>query len=129
MLTFRRIYGIINVIESGKKAKKVCILEWKQMYKDESQLKFEDFVFPYGKLNCNNEWVQLSRLIPWDKIEKRYAKKFVNNGLRISDVSGQHFRRHPDSVSIASGQHIGIIRTAYRNYPDSKTAHPDTLLS
>lgn len=86
MLTFRRIYGIIDVIKSGKKAKKVCVLEWKEMYKDESQLKFEDFVFPYGKLNCNNEWVQLSQLIPWDQIEKRYAKKFVNNGHPAKNV-------------------------------------------
>jgi hypothetical protein len=34
------------------------------MCKYELQLKFEDFVFPYGKLNFNNEWVRLAQIIP-----------------------------------------------------------------
>jgi len=32
-------------------------------------MKLEDFVFPYGKLNPENEQVKLSELIPWDRIE------------------------------------------------------------
>ena len=50
------------------------------MYKLDKQLRFEDFVFPYGKLDNENEWVQLAAIIPWDRIEEMYAKKFVNNG-------------------------------------------------
>ena len=50
------------------------------MYKLDKQLRFEDFVFPYGKLDKGNEWVRLAAIIPWDRIEEMYAKKFVNNG-------------------------------------------------
>ena len=50
------------------------------MYKLDKQLRFEDFVFPYGKLDKENEWVRLAAIIPWDRIEEMYAKKFVNNG-------------------------------------------------
>ena len=50
------------------------------MYKLNRQLTFEDFVFPYGKLSPNNEWVKLAGIIPWDKVEEQYAAKFVNDG-------------------------------------------------
>lgn len=43
-------------------------------------MKFEDFVFPYGKLDAGNDWVKLAEIMAWDVIEKRYAAKFVNNG-------------------------------------------------
>ena len=46
------------------------------MYKIENQLKFEDFIFSYGKLNENNRQIKLSKIIPWDEIEIKYAKKF-----------------------------------------------------
>ncbi len=50
------------------------------MYKDNSQLRIEDFVFPYGKLDTENDWVKLAALVPWDVAEERYAARFVNNG-------------------------------------------------
>lgn len=50
------------------------------MYKKHDQLSIDDFVFPYGKLNPENDWVKLADSIPWDIIEDRYAKKFVKNG-------------------------------------------------
>lgn len=50
------------------------------MYKENRQMRIEDFVFPYGKLNPENEWVKLAELLPWDRIEERYALKFENNG-------------------------------------------------
>ena len=50
------------------------------MYKDNSQLRIEDFVFPYGKLDPQNDWVRLAALVPWDVAEERYAAQFVNNG-------------------------------------------------
>jgi len=52
------------------------------MYRKESngQLEFEDFYLPFGgKLSSDNRWVKLSKLLPWDKIEKRYAKNFSNS--------------------------------------------------
>lgn len=50
------------------------------MYKQDRQMKLEDFVFPYGKLSPENEWVKLAELLAWDRIEERYAAKFENNG-------------------------------------------------
>ena len=50
------------------------------MYKDNRQLRIEDFVFPYGKLDSENDWVRLAALVPWDVAEERYAAQFVNNG-------------------------------------------------
>ena len=56
------------------------------MYKIENQLKFEDFIFPYGKLNENNRWVKLSKIIPWDDVESKYAKKFRKKGNPAKNV-------------------------------------------
>lgn len=50
------------------------------MYKQNRQLTIEDFIFPYGKLNTENEWVKLAELIQWDVVEEMYARQFVNNG-------------------------------------------------
>ena len=50
------------------------------MYKKETQLAFEDFIFPFGELDSENEWVKLAGLIPWDTVEQEYAKQFVDNG-------------------------------------------------
>ena len=50
------------------------------MYRMNRQMQIEDFVFPYGQLDKNNEWVKLADLVPWDEAEEAYAKQFVNNG-------------------------------------------------
>jgi hypothetical protein len=50
------------------------------MYKWDRQIKTDDFMFPYGTLDTENDWVKLSGLIPWDEVEGIYAARFVNNG-------------------------------------------------
>ena len=50
------------------------------MYKDNSQMRIEDFVFPYGELDPDNDWVKLAALVPWDTAEERYAAQFTDNG-------------------------------------------------
>ena len=54
---------------------------WKR---DRDQMTVEDFVPPFGgKLDANNRWVKMSKLMPWDMIEDIYAKTFKdenNNG-------------------------------------------------
>ena len=50
------------------------------MYRMNRQMRIEDFVFPYGQLDKNNEWVKLADLVPWDEAEEIYARQFVNNG-------------------------------------------------
>jgi len=37
-------------------------------------------VFPYRKLDTENDWVKLADLIPLEAAEERYAARFVNNG-------------------------------------------------
>jgi IS5 family transposase len=51
------------------------------MYRKPSgQMKIEDFVLPFeGKLNPENRWVKLSKLIPWEGIEKNYAQLFPSS--------------------------------------------------
>lgn len=74
-------YGRIGARELGKSKEKACTYrgaEW--MYKDNSQLRMEDFIFPYGKLDPENDWVKLAALVPWEIAEERYAARFVNNG-------------------------------------------------
>ena len=45
--------------------------------KDNTQLEFENFYLPFGgKLRSNNRWVQLAKLIPWEKLEDHYADLF-----------------------------------------------------
>jgi len=46
------------------------------------QPEFEDFYLPFGgRLRSDNRWVRLSRLIPWEEIEKEYAKHFAESGM------------------------------------------------
>ena len=45
-----------------------------------SQITFSDFNQPMGmKMNANNRWVKKSEMIPWDKIEEKYAELFPSN--------------------------------------------------
>lgn len=50
------------------------------MYHKKVQMEISDFFFPYGTLEINNRWVQLASLIPWDILDERYSKNFVENG-------------------------------------------------
>ena len=44
-----------------------------------SQITFSDFNQPLGmKMNANNRWVKKAEMIPWDKIEEKYAKQTQN---------------------------------------------------
>jgi len=46
------------------------------------QPEFEDFYLPFGgRLRSDNRWVRLSKLIPWEEIEKKYAKHFTESGM------------------------------------------------
>ena len=51
------------------------------MYRKPSrQMTLNDFILPFsGKLNADNRWVQLARIIPWDQIEKDYAFLFPSD--------------------------------------------------
>lgn len=48
------------------------------MYRfEEKQLSFTDFNQPQGlQMNPENRWIRKAEMIPWDTIEKEYAKLF-----------------------------------------------------
>lgn len=48
------------------------------MYRfEEKQLSFTDFNQPQGlQMNPENRWIKKAEMIPWDTIEKEYAKLF-----------------------------------------------------
>ena len=52
--------------------------------RDRSQVSLEDFILPFGgKLNADNRWVKLSRMMPWDFIEDLYMEEMCpDNGAR-----------------------------------------------
>jgi hypothetical protein len=42
---------------------------------DANQLRIEEFFLPFGRrLNADNRWVRLTKLMPWDYIEEVYAR-------------------------------------------------------
>lgn len=44
------------------------------------QMVLEGFVLPFeGKLDANNRWVKLAKIIPWEQIESDYAELFPSN--------------------------------------------------
>jgi len=44
------------------------------------QMVIEDFLLPFeGKLDANNRWVKLAKIIPWEQIENEYADLFPSN--------------------------------------------------
>jgi len=48
--------------------------------KPDDQLSIDDFILPFeGKLRADNRWVQMAKIIPWERIENDYAKLFPNN--------------------------------------------------
>lgn len=49
--------------------------------RDRKQVSIDEFITPFGgKLSLDNRWVKLSQVIPWDRIEDRYAAKFGKCG-------------------------------------------------
>jgi transposase, IS5 family len=48
--------------------------------KPDDQLSIDDFILPFeSKLRADNRWVQMTKIIPWERIENDYAKLFPNN--------------------------------------------------
>jgi len=60
-----------------------------KMYRhNEQQLEFEEFHLPFGgHLLSNNRWVKLSKLIPWEDVEKLYSSQLSNSGMGAPALS------------------------------------------
>jgi hypothetical protein len=49
--------------------------------RNREQISIDDFIPPFGgKLLADNRWVKLARVIPWERIEERYAVRFGKCG-------------------------------------------------
>ena len=57
---------------------------WRYYSTDSEQLMLDDFAMPFGgSLNPNNRWVKLSRIMPWEHIERIYLESMsVETGRR-----------------------------------------------
>ena len=48
--------------------------------KPDGQLTLDDFKLPFeGNLSAENRWIKMTQLIPWDEIERDYARLFEND--------------------------------------------------
>ena len=72
--------------EKRGKRLKTRALEREMMYRvPEKVPEFEKFDMVFGgKLKRQNRWVILADLIPWDKVEEKYAQLFVTNNGRAA---------------------------------------------
>ena len=49
--------------------------------RNHNQVSVDDFIPPFGgRLSADNRWVKHSRVIPWDRVEERYAARFGKCG-------------------------------------------------
>lgn len=58
-------YDIIDARKIPRTRQKTVHLEGVTMYPQYHQMTLEDYDFPYGKLDPENEWVKLANLVPW----------------------------------------------------------------
>ena len=57
---------------------------------DPNQTEFVDFYLPFGgKLQTSNRWVKLAAKMPWQEVERCYAKSFAGTGMGAPAKSGR----------------------------------------
>ena len=62
------------------------------------QLSLDEFYLGFsGTMDPENRWVKMSRLIPWESIEKQYATLFVENNGQPAKLHITVWQSH-DSV-------------------------------
>ena len=102
------------------------------MYKFiDNQISFEDFETPLGmKLNKENRWVKRAENIPWEEIEKEYAKIFKNKKgnvakplrLALGACIIQSEYGYSDEEIVLQIQETAYLQffCGYKKYDDSK---------
>ncbi|MCK4295557.1 MAG: IS5 family transposase, partial [Candidatus Marinimicrobia bacterium] len=54
-------------------------------FDDPNQIEIKDFVLPFsGRLDPNNKWILLSRMIPWEDLAGKYTKRMSKDFGRLS---------------------------------------------
>ena len=76
--TYTSICGIINARKTARTGQKACTWREKGMYRySNGQISLSDFQQPMGmQLREDNRWVKKAQMIPWNKIEAKYADLF-----------------------------------------------------
>lgn len=72
--------------------------------RDREQLRIDDFILPFGgKLDADNRWVKMARMMPWDMIEDVYAESMSqdNGAPAISSriAFGSNFIKENEKLS------------------------------
>ena len=110
------------------------------MYKfDNGQISLEDFEQPVGMhLKNENRWVKKAQTIPWNKIEKRYAKLFSNKkgnvakslrlGLGACIIQAEY--KYSDEEIVLQIQENPYLQyfCGYKGYDDSKPPFDHSLM-
>ena len=75
-------------------------------YKSSRQLSISEFKMPFeAKLDENNRWVVLSKIVPWEEFARLYYKNFKSNrgaphqGCPACAGSDHHQAHHEDGRS------------------------------
>jgi hypothetical protein len=73
-------------------------------YPSANQVSIDDFLIPQGKrLNVENRWIKLSKIIPWDELSLVYSKKMSvkmgRKGIKPRIVIGSVIIKHLKSLS------------------------------
>jgi len=107
-------------------------------FKD-NQLSLSDFGQAVGlKLNPENRWIKKSRSIPWEEIEKRYAKLFTNRKGNVAKPlrlalgsciiqSEYGYSDEETALQIQEGAYLQYF-CGYREYDDSKPPFDPSLM-
>ena len=78
--------------------------------RDREQMILEDFDLPFGgKLDAENRWVKMAKIMPWDMVEDIYAKSFKNERSE---------GRRPITSQIAFG---AVYIKENENFPQERT--------
>jgi hypothetical protein len=105
----------------------------------DNQLKFSDFGQPVGmRMSPDNRWVKKAELIPWDEIEKRYAKLFRNRKgnvakslrLALGALIIQTEYGYSDEETVLQIQETAYLQffCGYTEYDDSKPPFDPSLM-
>ena len=83
--------GVLKLHDNRKKRPKPVQFrqEEKRMYKrpDRQTLHLFEELFPYGgKLDSENRWLKIAKLIPWVELEEKYAVSFSDRGRPGTDA-------------------------------------------
>ena len=78
-------------------------------YSGANQVSIDDYLIPRGKrLNPENRWVKLAKIIPWDALSATYSKKMsqkmgrrsIAPGIVIGSVIIKHMKSLSDEETI-----------------------------